>query len=502
MGGVRAFSAVLVVACLVLVLNPASSTLRQGLVALYVVFLGSLLGGSAIEALAARSALPLPSLLGMLLAGLALRNIPGVGPAIGEKVDGKTSAALRTAALVLILCRAGLGLDMAALRRLRAVVLRLAVLPCLCEAATVAALAHALLDFPAPWAALLGFTVAAVSPAVVVPSLLSLQERGFGVATGIPTLVVAAAALDDVFSIAGFGICLGFALPAAAEGGLLAGAITGSLADALRAPVELVLGLAAGGTSALLLNFVFPMTEAGTSDGNKPAEADEPLARTKLLLLLATVLAFGLKTLGLSGASALATLTFAAGVAQLWSGGGASGADVGKATVGAVGKTMGALWSGTAQPLLFGLLGGAVDLSTLTGRIVGRGAAILCVSGAVRMSVTALAVSGRGLRKQELLFCSLAWLPKATVQAAVGAVALDNARTALEVERGETVLAIAVLSIIATAPLGAVLIAIYGPKLLLKDGTANCGGGEGMGEGAPSSASSAVAVPAKEKSTV
>ena len=125
LGGVRwAFSAGLVVACLSLVLNPASSTLRQGLVALYVVFLGSLLGGAVIEALAARSALPLPSLLGMLLAGLALRNIPGVGSAIGEKVDGKTSAALRTAALVLILCRAGLGLDMAALRRLRAVVLR------------------------------------------------------------------------------------------------------------------------------------------------------------------------------------------------------------------------------------------------------------------------------------------------------------------------------------------------------------------------------------------
>jgi NhaP-type Na+/H+ or K+/H+ antiporter len=113
------------------------------------------------------------------------------------------------------------------------------------------------------------------------------------------------------------------------------------------------------------------------------------------------------------------------------------------------------------------------------------------------MCVTALAVSGESLRRPELLFCALSWLPKATVQAAVGAIALDYAKTPLEVERGETVLAIAVLSIIATAPLGAVLIAVYGPKLLLKDGDAGDGGGDGGGD------SSAIAVPADEqKSTV
>ena len=128
--------------------------------------------------------------------------------------------------------------------------LRLAALPCLCEATCVALLARSLLGFPAPWAALLGFTVAAVSPAVVVPSLLELQERGYGVRTGIPTLVVAAAALDDVFSLAGFGICLGFALPAAAAGGLFGGAVAaGPLADAVCTAAAAALALEKAFTS-------------------------------------------------------------------------------------------------------------------------------------------------------------------------------------------------------------------------------------------------------------
>ena len=94
-------------------------------------------------------------------------------------------------------------------------------------------------DFPAGWACLLGFVVAAVSPAVVVPSLLALRDAGFGTATGIPTLVVAAAALDDVLSLAGFGICLPFAVSSASRKGVLPST---AWAAAVRAPVEIVAG--------------------------------------------------------------------------------------------------------------------------------------------------------------------------------------------------------------------------------------------------------------------
>ena len=435
-------------ACLVLVLWNASDTLRNGLVALYIVFLAAVLGGRGIARLAATVALPLPPLLGMLVGGLVSRNVPTFKDVAGDRIDANMSAILRTAALVLILCRAGLGLDLASLCRLRWAVLRLAALPCLVEATTIALLAATLLHFPAAWAALLGFTVAAVSPAVVVPSLLALQEQGYGVTTGIPTLVVAAAALDDVLSLAGFGICLGLALPTAAKGGLLGGAITGPEEDFLRAPVELILGLACGllGASILVWLAPAPSVGAGKHLHNSP-RSEGSQHHLRLLLLCATAIAFGLKALGLSGASALATLTLAAAAAHKWRqveppDSGDSHNSISGATpapppppsvVADVGSGLGTLWTRLAQPLLFGLLGAAVDLSTLTPSVLGTGLLMLCVSCSVRLGVTAMAVSGRGLRKQELLFVAMAWLPKATVQAAIGAVALDYARTDEEV---------------------------------------------------------------------
>jgi len=439
--------AALCLACLVLVLWNASDTLRNGLVALYLVFLAAVLGGRGITRLTTTVSLPLPPLLGMLIGGLVSRNVPYIRDFAGAQIDAKTSATLRTAALVLILCRAGLGLDLVSLSRLKWAVLRLAALPCLAEATTVALLAAALLNFPAAWAALLGFTVAAVSPAVVVPSLLALQEQGYGVTTGIPTLVVAAAALDDVFSLAGFGICLGLALPAAAEGGLLGGVITGPQADYLRAPVELVLGLACGFIGASILVWLAPVAfVAAAETPHRPRRNEGASYHLQLLLLCATAIAFGLKALGLSGASALATLTLAAAAARKWrqakppdsEGSHGSRSDGTPAlpspsVVADVGSRLGTLWVHLAQPLLFGLLGAAVDLSKLTPRVLGTGLLVLCVSCSVRLGMTALAVSGRGLRKQELLFVAMAWLPKATVQAAIGAVALDYARTDEEV---------------------------------------------------------------------
>ena len=115
----------------------------------------------------------------------------------------------RNVALVVILTRAGLGLDPVALKKLSWGVVRLAFLPCLVEAVTVAVASYLILGFPIAWGFMLGFVLAAVSPAVVVPSMLSLQHKGLGVAQGIPTLVIAAASIDDVLALSGFGVVVG-----------------------------------------------------------------------------------------------------------------------------------------------------------------------------------------------------------------------------------------------------------------------------------------------------
>ena len=111
--------------------------------------------------------------------------------------------------MVVVLIKAGLGLDAAALKRLSFVVVRVAFLPCLVETAVDAVVANLIMGFPWLWAVLLGFLLAAISPAVVVPSLLSLQEKGYAEDKGISTLVIAASSIDDIAAISGFGVVLG-----------------------------------------------------------------------------------------------------------------------------------------------------------------------------------------------------------------------------------------------------------------------------------------------------
>jgi len=418
------------------------------LFALLCTYAAAVVGGRLVAALQ----LKLPPLLGMLIAGFLLRNLPYVGERVGEEILSDWSAAIRNMALALILCRAGLGMDIQALKRLRFVVARLSLLPCLTEATVIAALSIWLLKFPLAWGAMLGFIVAAVSPAVVVPSLLSLQDQGYGVATGIPTMVVAAAALDDVFSIAGFGICLGFAIKDS-------NSEDNRWLDIIRAPLELAIGTLAGLIGAATLAFLLP---APSASGDEALKADGiAKQRSRLVMLLAAALtaSFGLKKADFSGASALSVLVCAGAVANLW----------GPSASKPVAASLGEAWTQFAQPLLFGLVGAAVSLDSLEGETVGYGIGMLACSLTVRCLVTYLAVMGRGLRWQERLFTALAWMPKATVQAAVGAIALDEATNAEEEERGREVLAIAVLAIVCTAPVGAVIISITGPRFLIKE---------------------------------
>lgn len=145
---------------------------------------------------------PLPPLLGMLLAGFLLRNIPVISDNV--QIRHKWSSSLRSIALSVILVRAGLGLDSKALKKLKGVCVRLSMDPCLVEACTSALLVHFLMGLPWQWAFILGFVLGAVFPAVVVPSMLLLQGGGYGVEKGVPTLLMAAGSFDDILAITGF----------------------------------------------------------------------------------------------------------------------------------------------------------------------------------------------------------------------------------------------------------------------------------------------------------
>jgi len=374
----------------------------------------------------------LPPLLGMLLAGIAVRNWPGE---LLAGLPDSWSIVLRLIALTIILLRAGLGLNLTVLLELRGSLLRLSFLPNLSEAATVALVARLLLDLPLAWGLLLGFVVAAVSPAVVVPSLLDLQQRGYGVGKGIPTLVLASATFDDVVSITGFGAMLSVVFADRGEASIVESLV--------RAPVELaaglVAGLVAGGMCAV-------------------AARAPSWVRFGLLLGLGLAAVFGGWAIGFAGGGSLAAMTMGAVSGRAWGG-----------SFDAVAKGLARSWT-VAQPILFGLIGAAVALSAVEPSYVRNGLLILAIGLAVRVLVTYHSTSESYFSFQERLFIALAWIPKATVQAAIGALALDLARQyesgPQDEIRGIQIVTIAVLAILVTAPIGAVAIAWTGPRWL------------------------------------
>ncbi|XP_064597587.1 sodium/hydrogen exchanger 9B2-like [Liolophura sinensis] len=380
----------------------------------------------------------LPPLLGMLLMGGLLANIPKVKDAFA--IDTTWSAGLRNIALVVILIRAGLGLDPKALRKLSFVVLRLAFLPCLFEALTVAIAAHLLLGFPWVWGFILGFVHSAVSPAVVVPSMLRLQDQGLGTNKGIPTMIIAAGSLDDVIAISGFGIALGMAF---SEGDLAF--------NIIRGPLEAIGGTLFGIIAGVLCWYIPPIKH-------------QHLVFYRYVLLFGGGLfaVFGSKAADFPGAGALGCLTMAFVAAYGWRNRGWTGTSP-------MAVVMGRMWE-VFQPLLFGLIGAAIKVDKIEANDIGFGTLVLFIGLVIRILVSFLVMFRTDMNWKERFFVPFAWLPKATVQAAIGSVALDMAleKEASEevVEYGRLVLTMAVLIILITAPIGAIAIAVSGPKLL------------------------------------
>ncbi|XP_069678720.1 sodium/hydrogen exchanger 9B2-like [Periplaneta americana] len=379
----------------------------------------------------------LPPLLGMLAMGIILRNV-GFVEFTGQydMLQGK----LRNIALVIILTRAGLGLDPSALRRLSLVIARLAVVPSIVEICVSAVISHFLFHLPWVWSFLLGSVLAAVSPAVVIPCLFSLQRQGYGLDKGIPTLIIAAASFDDIIGISIFRIILSVMFS------------SGNLTEKiLEGPLAVIFGVSFG-------------LAWGFTIGLIPQHQDTRVNSLRTLLVgVGGLLAmFGSIAIKYEGAGPLGCVVAAFTSRQVWRSKGWVENDT------PVGSNFEVLWT-IFQPILFGLIGSAVDLKLLDPRSVGLGIACLSVAVTVRLAVSVLIASGAGLNWKEKLFVAMAWFPKATVQAAIGPIAYDMAKTLPEKQYANIVLIVAVLSIVITAPIGAISITLIGPRLLTKE---------------------------------
>ncbi|XP_054711346.1 sodium/hydrogen exchanger 9B2-like [Uloborus diversus] len=383
----------------------------------------------------------LPPLLGMLIVGFLYRNLTFVKyyPDIGHK----TISSIRDIALVIILLRAGLGLDGEKLKKLKMIVFRLTFVPCIVETACIAVFTHLLLDLPWIWGVMLGFIISAISPAVVLPILLNLTRRKFGVSKGIPTLIIAASSMDDILAITGFTISLSIAF---SDGNLTLTLIKG--------PLEPLVGCAVGAVFGVIFWYL----------PSKERHQSFVIYYHVLLLCFGGIsLMFLSKRAGIPGSGALGCISLAFVSALRWR-------NEEEQFHGVV-SVYGVLWE-ILQPFMFSLIGAEIAFSTLKNH-AGYGVLALFLGLCCRSVVTALVTCGTNLNIKEKIFICCAWLPKATVQAAVGSQALDYARLHNKGQRfedyGKQVLNIAVLSIVMTAPLGAALTTLLGPLLLSKD---------------------------------
>ena len=355
----------------------------------------------------------MPSLVGMILVGIVLS--PHALNLIDDSILN-ISADLRQIALVIILTRAGLSLDLDDLKRVGRPAILMCFVPACIELAGTVLLAPVLLGVTLLEAAIMGSVLAAVSPAVIVPRMIRLMEEGYGTDKSIPQLILAGASVDDVFVIVLF-----TAFTSLASTGML------SAASFLQIPVSIVLGIIAGAIVGLLLIWFFKMFHMRDS--------------VKLLIILSfSFLLIELQNrlkgvVPFSGLIAIMSLGIV--IKRNYE-------ILAKRLSGKYNK----LWV-AAEVFLFVLVGATVDLKYAAA--AGSNAALLILGAIVfRMSGVALSLIKTNLSRKERLFCMVAYVPKATVQAAIGAIPLT-----MGLPCGQLVLTVAVLAILITAPLGA-----------------------------------------------
>lgn len=372
------------------------------------------------------SKLRLPSLLGMVAVGIILS--PHALDLIDESILG-ISSELRQIALVIILTRAGLSLDISDLKKVGRPAALMSFVPACVEILGTVILAPLLLGVTILEAAIMGSVIAAVSPAVVVPRMIRLIEEGYGTNKKIPQMILAGASVDDVFVIVVFTV-----FTALASTGEV------SVTSFTKIPISIVLGIILGGCIGMLLVIFFKKCHMRDS-----IKILIILSVSFLILEVENILQGYVPVSGL-----LAIMSMGIIIKQKY--------DVLALRLSA---KYNKLWLG-AEVFLFVLVGATVNLRYVASAGI---SAILLILLALLFRMVGVAVSllKTDLSKRERLFCMVAYTPKATVQAAIGAIPLS-----MGLECGNMVLTVAVLSILITAPFGAICVDNLYKKLLVK----------------------------------
>lgn len=376
----------------------------------------------------------LPGIIGMLATGII------TGPCMLNLLDDSVlavSADLRQIALVIILIKAGLSLDVSDLKKVGRPAVLMSFLPAVSEITAVVVFAPLFLPgVTRVDAAVMGAVLGAVSPAVVVPRMVSLMEQKLGTAKQIPQLILAGASLDDVFVIVLFSSFTGMAQGSGANA-----------ADFLKIPVSVILGILLGAAAGYVLAFIFETAHRRGASVRQSLKVIITLGTAFLLITAEKLLENRVAVSGL-----LAVMSMACVIKMRTR----------KEVSTDLSEKFGRLWL-AAEVILFVLVGAAVDIRYTLGAGIMSLALILTVLVFRSAGVVACLI-GTKLNIKEKLYCVLAYLPKATVQAAIGSVPL-----ALGLDCGNIVLSVAVLSILVTAPLGAAAMDLSCRKLLKYD---------------------------------
>lgn len=375
----------------------------------------------------------LPRIIGMLVTGIVL------GPYVLNFLDESIlsiSAELRQMALIIILLKAGLSLDIADLKKVGRPAIMLSFVPASFEILAYLIFAPVFLGISRVEGAVMGAVLAAVSPAVVVPRMVQLMEGKYGTEKSIPQMIMAGASCDDIFVIVLFSTFVSMA-----QGGNV------RIMDFVNIPVSIVLGILLGAVFGYFLSNFFENAYAHKRYIRNSVKVIIVLGFSFLLMAIETWLKGKVSLSGLLAVVSMACVLKIKSVAFVSK---------------RLSEKFGKLWL-AAEVILFVLVGAAVDIRyTLKAGAAAVG--MIFVALAFRSLGVFFCLLGTKLNWKERAFCIIAYLPKATVQAAIGSVPL-----ALGLPCGQIVLSVAVLGIVITAPLGALGIDLSYKKLLTKD---------------------------------
>lgn len=368
----------------------------------------------------------LPSLVGMIFTGILL------GPFAMNLIDSKIldiSTELRRIALIIILMRAGLSLDLAGLKKVGRPAILMCFVPAAFELAGCVVVAPLLLDISYLDAAIIGSVLAAVSPAVIVPRMIKLTEENYGTEKHIPQMILAGASVDDVFVIVMFTAFTG-----------IARGQDFSFLEIAKIPCSIILGILAGFLTGIVSGKIFGKIHIRDS------------VKVIILLSIAFLLNFIEERFG-------KTVPFSGLIAIMASG---CGLQKTRQEVSVrLSSKFNKLWV-FSEIILFVLVGATVNIEYAYQAGITAVAAVFLIL-IFRIAGVFICVLGTNLNPREKLFCAISYIPKATVQAAIGGIPLS-----LGLSCGNTVLTVAVLAILITAPLGAFLIDIFYKRLLTK----------------------------------